>query len=70
MHHKSPSKLVVFLKIYSKINQPIAPALAEMTVFVTASIAILSNVKALPTLNPYQPIHTNIPPINVMMMWC
>ena len=37
---KSPSKLVVFFKIYSKINQPIAPALAEITVFVNASIAI------------------------------
>ena len=58
------------MDIYSNTDQPNAPALAAKTVFTKASIAILSNVNALPTLKPYQPNHTKIPPIKVMTKLC
>lgn len=60
----APSMVGLF-SIHSIKIQPIIPAAAAVFVLMKANIAILSSVRALPTLKPNHPNQMSAPPKNV-----
>ena len=60
-----PSMLGLRFRIHSTANQPITPAAAPKWVTVKAEAARLEAVRALPALNPNQPIHNRQAPMKL-----